>query len=236
MLKIYQYTILLLLHKKQEHDLIQPMRSVRYALENSKRLIMNFHKYQREEREYIENALSLYLNNSALDHLCAPLSYCIHEMAMNACKANTKRVFFRRSGLLIHDPIHYETGMEVFRKKILSNLSYYNKIKREENIQVEFQIKQQDNRLSVSVINSFPLTREEKNRIEMKILLAARHSSVADALTEAQDPTEGAGLGIISILSMIRDTGLPDNSFKIFNYQEKTHATLSFPLSPAACL
>ena len=67
--------------------------------------------YQPSERIHIDHVLEAYLDAVGMKSLRTKLAYCLHELAANAKKANTKRLYFRERNLDINDPHQYEEGM-----------------------------------------------------------------------------------------------------------------------------
>ena len=53
------------------------------------------------------------------------LSYCLKELANNAKKANTKRIYFEDHNLDINNKADYIKGMEHFKQETLENINYY---------------------------------------------------------------------------------------------------------------
>ncbi|MDR3199836.1 MAG: hypothetical protein LBT68_00125, partial [Spirochaetales bacterium] len=68
---------------------------------------------------YLEQVLEIFLKELGQDSLKDPLAYCLRELAVNAKKANTKRVYFHDKGLNILDDEQYRTGMEKFKAETL---------------------------------------------------------------------------------------------------------------------
>jgi hypothetical protein len=79
----------------------------------------------RETEIYIEDFVNVFLNLTGQDRIKDYIVYCIRELAVNAKKANTKRVFFIDRGLDITNPDDYKKGMGNFKETTLSNIAYY---------------------------------------------------------------------------------------------------------------
>ncbi|QEN05558.1 hypothetical protein EW093_12810 [Thiospirochaeta perfilievii] len=166
---------------------------ITYAIDNSKRLTLTIYKYLAEERNYIDEIVEMYLKQTDLEHLTSQLTYCIHELAGNACRANTKRSYFKDKQLNIEDSEHYNKGMENFKDEAFSNMDKYHETKKEHGLYIKFQIKKNDKSIDLSILNNVPLTEIEENRIKEKFELVKGFDNVAEAFTLLADSSEGQG-------------------------------------------
>ncbi|MDY7029791.1 MAG: hypothetical protein SVR04_15975, partial [Spirochaetota bacterium] len=82
--------------------------TIDYAIESNKVLTVTSYSYLGVERDYIDNVLRKYLKQVGMHVLINNISYCIHEVAGNAHKANLKRLYFEMKDLDINDPRDYE--------------------------------------------------------------------------------------------------------------------------------
>ena len=69
-----------------------------------------------ETEVYLEEILGVFLQEVGQERLRDPLAYCLRELAVNAKKANTKRVYFREKGLSLLSTDEYEEGMRHFKQ------------------------------------------------------------------------------------------------------------------------
>lgn len=203
---------------------------IEYAIDNSKRLTLTIYKYLAEERKYIDEIVAMYLKQTDLEHLTNQLTYCIHELAGNACRANTKRSYFKDKKLNIDDDEHYVEGMESFKEEAFAQMQKHHKSKKESGLYIKFQIKKNDSTIDLSIVNNVALTTIEEKRIQEKFELVKGFDNVADAFTVLADASEGAGLGIAMMIMMLKEMGLDPEKLKIFRVQDETHAVLTLPL------
>jgi len=203
---------------------------ITYAIDNSKRLTLTIYKYLAEERKYIDEIVGLYLKQTGIEHLTHQLTYCIHELAGNACRANTKRSYFKYKNLNIEDKTHYLSGMESFREEAFSDMEKYHHSAKELGLYIKFQIKRSNDNIDLSIINNVPLTSEEEERIQKKFEQIKGFDNIADAFTILQDSSEGAGLGIAMMIIMLKEMGLDPDQLKIFRSSEETRAVLTLPV------
>lgn len=203
---------------------------ITYAIDNSKRLTLTIYKYLSEERHYIDEIVNLYLKQTNLEHLSHQLTYCIHELAGNACRANSKRSYFKHKNLNIEDRDQYRKGMNSFRNEAFRDVSKFHEITKDDGLYIKFQIKKYDRSIDLSILNNTPLTPEEERRIQQKFDVVKDYDNVAEAYAFLEDSSEGAGLGIAMMVMMLKEMGLDPETLKIFRDSEETHAVLKLPV------
>ena len=67
---------------------------IRVAIQKSIPVTVTTYKLNHETELYLEEILGVYLKELGQDALVDRLAYCLKELAVNAKKANTKRVLF----------------------------------------------------------------------------------------------------------------------------------------------
>src|SRR5271157_1334615 len=77
-----------------------------------------------ETEIYLDKVLENFLVELGQEKLKEPLSYCLRELAVNAKKANTKRVYFQEKKLDLGKDQDYEQGMKTFKQETFDNLQY----------------------------------------------------------------------------------------------------------------
>lgn len=203
---------------------------IRYAIDNRKALTLTTTAYRSEEREYIDTILDMYLQEAGREDLKNQLSYCLHELAGNAKKANTKRIYFFDRRLNIQNPAEYYIGMDNFKDQTIDNIDYYIKKIREHGLYVKFQFYLNDRHLKISVRNNCEMNEIESERVQRKIQAAGRYSNMAEAYASIEDNSEGAGLGLVMMLIMLRSLGLGGDCLTISCRDGETLAQLKIPV------
>lgn len=206
-------------------------KKVREAVKTGRMLTLTTHAYFSDERDYIDVILNLFLKAAGKVDLMDRLAYCIHELANNAKKANTKRVYFQENGLDIHDESHYWIGMRNFRKDTVENIQHYLEKLKESDLYIKVQFKLNEEKLMVAVRNNVRLTEIERQKIEEKIIRGRQFDNMADAYASIEDTSEGAGLGIVMMIIMLRNLGLSDQIIRFFCNEQETFIMLTIPLS-----
>jgi anti-anti-sigma factor len=202
-------------------------KRVSKAIEQSKTLTVRTFSYLPRERIHIDKILAAFLKAVGMSSLGNNLSYCIHELAGNAKKANAKRLYFADKKLNILDDQHYAAGMESFRQEAVESIDRYQSRLRESGLYVKFQFRKTPTGLEICVRNNVVFTPAEKSRIDGKLAIAKQFSSLADAYTQTEDETEGAGLGLVMTLFMLRNLGFDQDVLTIESSGDETVATLT---------
>ena len=78
-----------------------------------------------ETEEELEGILEIFLKEMGQDSLKDALFYCLRELAVNAKKANTKRIYFKLKELDLGDEEQYQKGMSAFKRDTLDNIDFF---------------------------------------------------------------------------------------------------------------
>lgn len=206
------------------------LKKIQHALETRKIITLTTYAYRSDERDYIDAILNLYLEKAGRKDLKNQLSYCLHELGGNAKKANTKRVYFLEKGLNIYNESEYYIGMNNFKEETICNIEYYIGKMREHSFYTKFQFQKSDTLIKIAVRNNASLLPVEYNRIQKKIQAARQFNSMTEAYASVEDTSEGAGLGLVMMLLMLRNIGIKDEVLKVFTDHNETVALLTIPL------
>lgn len=158
------------------------------------------------------------------------LVYCFGELLSNADKANLKRLYFREKGLDINNADDYKLGMKTFLEETFANFSYYAKLKDKENFYVKLYLLKQADKIIIETRNNSILTEFEYERISKRIDNAKKFNSLAEAVMSV-DSTEGAGLGIVSIILILKKIGLDKSAFNVYCNNGETITGITLPLA-----
>jgi hypothetical protein len=104
-----------------EIDLAQIKRAAHSAVP----LTFKTYTLPHETEIYLDKVLESFLMELGQEKLKEPLSYCLRELAVNAKKANTKRVYFLEKGLDLNNDKEYESGMKYFKQETFDNIQFY---------------------------------------------------------------------------------------------------------------
>ena len=139
----------------------------------------------------------------------------IREIVFNAFKANLKRIYFDKSGVDINDSEKYELIMQNFKEDYLYNLDEVeSEITTNQNYYIQISFEQKEGVLLISVFNNVQIVQEEYDRIMSRIEQSKISQNLADAYNDVYDPTEGAGLGLVLMVFLLKNSGIgADNLF-----------------------
>lgn len=183
------------------------------------------HSLPIKTQEYMGSLLQKYLKECGMESYYNKLNYCLSEILINAIKANMKRVYFQEHNLDIEKPLEYEQGMKNFRIEMLEKREHYLERLRHSNLYVIYTLKLEDQKLIIEVRNNSVMTKAESERVKEKISEVSLQKPET-LLAESIDETEGAGLGIKSIILTLRSFGLPGDHYLLYTDKNETVARL----------
>lgn len=201
--------------------------TIRAAIARSRTLVLETYAYRPREREYLDEVLGLSLEAIGRSDIRSQLAYCIHELASNAKRANTKRVYFLEQGLDLNNPRDYELGMRRFMPETVRNIDHYVQRQRALGLAIRFRFERSPKELIVTVSNDAVPTRTEWDRIQAKLSVAACVDTLPAAYARIEDSTEGAGLGIVMMVVMLRNLGLSQDCLTFQQHAGETRASLA---------
>lgn len=190
-------------------------------------------KMSKEEEQKYVNSLQLYLEKINKNSIFQPLEYSLKEILENAKKANLKRIYFTEKQLNINNIMDYENGMSLFREEMMGKFEHYENQLEKYNLYVKVFYYIKDDNLFIDVLNNTTILDDEYARIMERIRKAHGIRTLAEAFMQFSDSSESAGLGIITIMLMMRRLGMSDQSFGVFRLEEKgeTLTRLRLPLN-----
>lgn len=168
----------------------------------------------RETEEYINDVIVEFLKQLYRPEIADYIMYYTKELTTNAKKANTKRIYFKERNLDIHKLEDYEEGMRTFKEDTLTNIGHYLKMQKQEGLYVKLSLQATQTDIILEVTNNVTLARPEFKRIFDKVVRAKQFSSLDEAFTQVLDSTEGAGLGLVIMILMLKKMGLTEKAFE----------------------
>ncbi len=183
-----------------------------------------------ETEVYLEEILGVFLKELGQERLKDPLAYCLRELAVNAKKANTKRVYFQEKGLSLTNEPEYEEGMRNFKQETLDNINHFLEMQKEAGLYIKIIFHTKGGRLNLYVANNTEITKREQFRVFDRIARSRAFDSLEEALTTVIDDSEGAGLGIVILVLMLKKIGLDEDAFDIDTRNGETIARVVIPM------
>ncbi|MDR3338184.1 MAG: HDOD domain-containing protein, partial [Treponema sp.] len=179
---------------------------------------------------YIEQVLTIFLKQVEQEQLKDYIVYIVQELAVNAKKANTKRVYFSEKGLDLENSDDYKTGMTSFKEDTLSNIAHYLQLQKEKGLYIKLILQTKRDIIFIEVRNNVAVTKTELIRIHDKLARSRQFDSLEDALSQVLDASEGAGLGLVILVLMLKKMGLDEDCFDILRTDKETIARIIIPL------
>jgi putative nucleotidyltransferase with HDIG domain len=179
---------------------------------------------------YIEQVITVFLQEAEQGKLKDYIVYCVQELAVNAKKANTKRVYFIERGLDLSNSNDYKEGMASFKETTLNNIAHYLQLQKDRGLYIKLILQVKKNIIYIEVRNNVAVTKTELIRIHDKLARSRQYNSLEDALAQVLDDSEGAGLGLVILVLMLKKMGLDEDCFDILATEKETIARIVVPL------
>ncbi|MDR0590192.1 MAG: HDOD domain-containing protein [Spirochaetaceae bacterium] len=211
-------------------ELVVDESKVKKAVQSGIPLTITTFTLPHEIETYIEQVIALFLKQVAQDKLKDYLVYCVLELAGNAKKANTKRVYFMERGLDLTNKEDYKAGMSTFKEDTLSNIVHYLQLQKTKGLYIKLILQIKRNVIYVEVRNNAAVTKSELIRIHDKMARSRQFNNLEDALSQVLDDSEGAGLGLVILVLMLKKMGLDEDCFDILGTESETIARIVIPL------
>jgi putative nucleotidyltransferase with HDIG domain len=211
-------------------ELVVDEEKIRKAVQSGLPLTITTYTLPKEIEIYIEQVIDVFLKQMDQLKLKDYVVYCVQELVVNAKKANTKRVYFAERGLDINNDDDYKAGMEGFKSETLSNIAHYLQLQKEKGLYIKVILQVKRNTILIEIRNNVRATKMEQLRIQDKMARSRQYGNLEDALTHVLDDSEGAGLGLVILVLMLKKIGLSDDAFTITTTDKYTIASIAIPL------
>lgn len=213
----------------QEKKIIVDVEKVRKAIASGIPLVVTTYTLPHEIEEYACDILKTFLGELDQAQLGDSLTYCLKELANNAKKANTKRVYFEEKGLDINKKSDYDLGMKNFKMDTVSNLQHYLDLQKDKGLYIKISMQSRNNKIKIEVRNRAELTYFEYKRIHDKITRAQTYNSVEEGIAQLLDDTEGAGLGLVIMILVLKKVGLTEENYQVLSENGETITRMILP-------
>lgn len=180
---------------------------------------------------YMGSVLADFLKELNQDFMIQYLTYCMQELVTNAKKANAKRIYFEEKGLDITNEQDYWQGMKNFKYDTLNNINYYLQKQKDAGLYVKFMLQYRNNKIKIEVRNNSIITVFEYKRIHDKLCRAQQYTSIEEVLNQVLDDSEGAGLGVVIMILMLKEIGLTEDNFQVLSENGETITRIILPLN-----
>lgn len=209
---------------------LKAIEKIRRSIRMSTPLVITSHKFPHNVELQIDEILATFLDELGQNELKDYLSYCLKELTANAKKANTKRVYFEKKNLNIQDSEDYQRGMENFRNETMDNQEYWIERQKEKGLYIRILFHPTGRLFRITVRNNSEITNKEHMRVRDRIVRSHSFETLEAAFSEVLDDSEGAGLGIVILILMLRKMGLNEDAYEIGGSNGITSASITIPI------
>lgn len=169
------------------------------------------------------------LGNIDKIYLLNPLITILRECILNAIKANSKRLFFQINNADISNEEQYNKIMEKFHSSVVGDFSSIQKNLIESKYKVHINYARKETSLQITIKNNTAILPKEQKRITERYNNAQKYNDFSEAYENMYDETEGAGLGIILTVMLLKNAGIPSNNFSISSDGKNTYTRILIP-------
>jgi hypothetical protein len=121
----------------ESQELVVDEEKIKKAVQSGMPLTITTFTLPHEIEVYVEQVLTIFLRQVEQEKLKDYVVYCVQELAVNAKKANTKRVFFSERGLELDNPDDYKLGMTTFKEDTLNNIGHYLQLQKNKGLYIK---------------------------------------------------------------------------------------------------
>jgi putative nucleotidyltransferase with HDIG domain len=211
-------------------ELVVDEEKIKKAVQSGIPLTITTFTLPHEIEVYIDQVLTIFLRQVGQEKLKDYVVYCVQELAVNAKKANTKRVYFIERGSDLNNPDDYKVGMTTFKDDTLRNIGHYLQLQKDKGLYIKLIFQVKKNVIYVEIRNNIAITKIELVRIHDKLARSRQYNNLEDALSQVLDDSEGAGLGLVILVLMLKKMGLDEDCFDIMGTETETIARIIIPL------
>ncbi len=195
---------------------VRNFNQIKLILENTNKI-----KIEIRNLEELDLFISLLSKDLSKFPILMVLKAAIIEFVLNGFKAFQKRKFFKLKNLSLNDD--YEEGNELFKHELMNGGMHTNDFKElEPFLYIEFL--KLENTLITRVVNNFEMSKEEYG-IVLNLMEKGKSITGVDSSFEHNKYAEGAGLGILLIFSMLKNSGVGLNNI---GFESKNNETIFF--------
>jgi putative nucleotidyltransferase with HDIG domain len=214
-------------------ELVVDVAKIKRAAHNAIALNILTYTLPHDIEVYMEEVLDVFIAELGQAQFKDYLVYCLRELAVNAKKANTKRVYFESRGLDINDATDYEEGMAGFKQDTMDNIAWYLQKQKEKGYYIKIIFQAKGANILLEVRNNVEITKTEYLRIHDKLARSRSYATLEEAMMQVLDPSEGAGLGLVILVLMLKKMGLDEECFDLWAESGETVARITVPIASA---
>lgn len=214
---------------KEEQKLTVDKQKLLQAINMGVPVTITSYTLPRATEAFMMDVTSTFLQLLHREDIVDCITYCLKELTTNAKKANTKRIYFTEKKLNLFKQADYEEGMKNFKEDTLNDQAHYLQLQKEARLYVKVTLYASESMIVIKVQNNSQMTRTEFKRMFDKVARAKQFTSLNDAMTQILDSSEGAGLGIVIMMLMLKKIGLGQDAFEFTSENGVTESRIEIP-------
>lgn len=209
-----------------QNDVIKIENIVNLLIEK-KKVRYNFKTTHDSILHYIHTIVHRILSEFDLTFLTETIHVIFIELITNFLKAIVKRIYFLQKQLDISNYTDYVENISAFKSEILEHWDEKEFKLEDFGYTLFFDFILTDDYFTFYIKNNVKVNIFERERIQNRLnKIFVNNSSYEDDI----DSTEGGGLGLILILSLLENSGISKKNFKFDFLPDATVAILNIPL------
>ena len=197
---------------------------------NGETVKLAFHYNSRDNIRFLNSVITKILSKIDMLYLQGVVENVMRELVINAVKANSKRVFFKKRNLDITDSDSYEEGMLEFKDYLIGQTAELPRELKENGLRVELSLSKENEGFKIVISNNTGLLPFEEERIRLRFEKAREYNDFSDIYVDLADDSEGEGLGIPLTMLFLRNSGIGEDSFEISSEGDVTRSVFTIPL------
>ncbi len=197
-------------------------------LEKNRKVNIAFHYHSEELLKSIDALFSKLLAKIDMIYLLDSIVTVLREIIANAVKANAKRYYFKKLNLNINDDNAYAEGMKNFKMDQMYAGTLDDELKNTD-YRVILTIQLENKGVRVIVENNAVILPEELKRINLRIQKSEEYDDFTETYNDIYDETEGAGLGIVLSILLLKNIGIKKNVISITSNDKTTQSAFELP-------
>lgn len=203
------------------------------AVNKGKKVTLITYTLTNAMEEMIEFALNSILDRYGQTDLQTALYSITKELVVNGTKANAKKIFLEERGLC--EDNDSDECVSVIHKELSEDwINKYGRMAREQNLEVRASFEHTADGLRIYIINNLPLNEINEKRIRKNLEKGMQFDNIAEFYMQQAmngEESEGAGMGLVMNLLMLKGENIDPNLFRIGVIDNKTFARVEIPFT-----
>ncbi|MCR9143595.1 MAG: HDOD domain-containing protein [bacterium] len=169
------------------------------------------------------------LSHYDLTYLNEMVLVLLKEIISNCSKANAKRIYFETMKTDVSTNAGYDRAIQNFSQQVLRDWDVFLHDNQDSRYYIRVDVRATDEHLIFIIENNIELLPREKERIQKKFESFKKFHDINSAFSEIRDESEGAGLGIFLILSLLDNVQVSADNYRIVSEAGVTRNEVYLP-------